>query len=78
MRNATTDRAQFVFKATQYGDKEHTPWIMTEPRTESLKILGKNGFIGFDLIPGTTFEQALQIAEYLNHHIDSITCTLLG
>ena len=76
MANATTDRAQFVFKATQYGDEDHTAWIVTEPRRDGLKILGKNGFIGFDLRPGTTFEQARQIAEYLNHHIDSITCTL--
>jgi hypothetical protein len=49
MANATTDRAQFISKATQYG---------------------------FDLKPGTTFEQARQIAEYLNQNIDSITRTL--
>jgi hypothetical protein len=78
MPNATTDRAQFIFRATQYGDKEHTAWIITEPRTERLKILGRDGFIGFDLKSGTTFEQARLIAEYLNQHIDSITCTLFS
>ncbi len=76
MTNVTTDRAQFVFKVTEYGDEEHTPWIMTEPRTANLKILGKGGFIGFDLRPGTTFEQARQVAEYLDRHIECITCTL--
>lgn len=78
MTEATTDSAQVVFKATQYGDKEHTPWIVTEPRMERLKILGNAGFIGFDLRPGTTFEKARQIAEYLNEHIAAINCTLFS
>jgi hypothetical protein len=50
---------------------------MTDPlRAEDrLKPLG-SGFVGFDLKTGTTYEQARQIAEYLNNHIDCITCTV--
>ena len=51
---------------------------MTDPLrdTDRLKILGKHGFIGFELKPGTTMEEAERIAEYLDKHIDFITCTL--
>jgi hypothetical protein len=50
---------------------------MTDPlrASDRLQVLGKNGFIGFDLKPGTTHEQARQIAEYLDDNIDFITFT---
>ena len=53
-------------------------WIMTDPYhpEDRLKVLGESGFLGFDLKPGTTYEQAQQIAKYLNDHLDSISCTL--
>ena len=73
---ATTDRARFLFKVAEYGGPDYTPWIMTEPHSDRLKVLGTDGFIGFDLKPGTTFDQAREIAQYLNQHIECITCTL--
>lgn len=72
----TTDRGHFSFRVAVYGDG--TPWIMTDPLTESdrIKALGRNGFIGFDLKPGTSHEEAQRIAQYLNEHVEFITCTL--
>lgn len=73
---ANTERGHYSFRVAEYADG--TPWIMTDPlwETDRLKILGKHGFIGFDLKQGTTYEQARQVAEYLDNHIDSITCTV--
>jgi hypothetical protein len=73
---AQTQRGHFLFRVSEYGDG--TPWISTEPyRTEDrLKVLGDGGFIGFDLKPGTTIQQAGQIAEYLNDHLDCVNCAL--
>ena len=50
---------------------------MTDPyyNEDRLKPLGK-GFIGFDLKPGTSIEQAEEIAAYFNEYIDQITCTV--
>jgi hypothetical protein len=73
---ATIERGRYQFRVAEFHDGE--PWIMTDPmKTEDrLSALGKNGFIGFDLKPGTTYKEAEKIAEYLNEHIASITCTL--
>jgi hypothetical protein len=75
---ATTQRGRYRFKVAEYGG-EHTPWIMTEPvdARDRLPVLGE-GFIGFDLTPGTTFEQAKIVAQYLSEHLDGISCTLFG
>lgn len=71
-----TDRGKFLFRVAEYSGG--VPWIMTDPfhTKDRLPIL-KGGFIGFDLKPGTTIEQAEQVARYLNDHIESITTTLL-
>lgn len=73
---AETQRGRFFFKVAEFGDG--TPWIMTEPYypEDRLPALGKDGFVGFDLKPGTTHQQAKDIAEFLNKHIESITCTI--
>jgi hypothetical protein len=80
MENSTdseTQRGRHQFRVTNYADR--TPWIMTDPLEQGdvLKVL-RNGFIGFDLRPGTTQAQAEQIAQFLNDHIEYITCTLIN
>jgi hypothetical protein len=72
-----TERGQYSFRVADYEDG--TPWIMTDPlrASDRLPALGKHGFIGFELKPGTTHEQSGQIAEYLDENIRYITCTLL-
>jgi len=51
---------------------------MTDPVHEEdrLDVLGPHGFIGFDLKPGTSYEDAQRIARYLDEHIEFIVCTL--
>ncbi len=50
---------------------------MTDPQwpEDRLKVLGQ-GFVGFDLKPGTSYEQAQQVARFMNDHIEYITVTL--
>ena len=55
-----TDRADFTFVAKEYHQR--TPWIAAEQLAGDKLVLP--GLIGFDLAPGTTFEQAKEIADY--------------
>jgi hypothetical protein len=77
MAESETQRGRFRFRVTAYADG--TPWIMTDPlyASDRLKILGKTGFIGFDLKAGTTGEEAEKVARFLNEHMEYITCTLV-
>ena len=47
-----TERAEFTFTAKE-GDNGKAPWIMAEKELPHL-----DGFIRFDLVPGTTLEDA--------------------
>lgn len=68
-----TERGRYQFRRAEHVDG--TPWIMTNPLKENdqLNSLGPTGFIGFDLKPGTSYEEAQRIAEYLERHIEMIT-----
>ena len=68
-----TNRANYVFCVKEY-DQDSPPWIMLESQDGNIPIL-QNGIIGFDLRPGTTFQQAQEIASYLNSHIECLTHT---
>jgi hypothetical protein len=51
-------------------------WIFPEPAGDTLKILGLKGDelgLGFSLRPGTTFEEACELAECINRWIADIT-----
>ncbi len=73
---AKTNRGRYNFRVAEYLDG--TPWIMTDPVHEEdrLDVLGPHGFIGFDLKPGSSYEDAQRIARYLDEHIEFIVCTL--
>jgi hypothetical protein len=71
---ASTERADYSFTVKEWDDG--SPWIMLEPKREDLKILKPaKAFLGFDLMPGTSLEEAERIAHYLNSHIRSLACT---
>src|SRR6266478_5653054 len=56
-----TERVRMSFKVKnfQMGNR----WICLEPVQEDLVVLA-NGFLGFDLPPGTTIEKTKKIAEF--------------
>ncbi len=71
---ASTDRADYLFAVKEGADG--TPWIMLEPRRQDLEVLRpRRSFLGLDLNPGTSLEEAGKIADYLNHRIRSVACT---
>ena len=73
MNKSETHRAEYLFRVREYGDG--TPWIYCElVRKPDLPCVG-DAFLGFDLTPGTTFEQATAVAEFLNKHVQHVTHT---
>jgi len=62
----------FVMKAYHDGK----PWIVLEPLAENLTILDK-GILGFDLAPGTTGEEAEELARLLNERVTTIGYTII-
>ena len=72
---AITERGRFSFRVSEYESGQ--PWITTDPLNDSdvLKTLGPQGFVGFDLKPGTSYEEAQRIAKYLDQQIEFITIT---
>ncbi len=67
-----TQRGEYVFDEKEYDDG--TPWIMMTPWDEDLSIL-KGGFIGFDLKPGTSVEEANELAERLRRIVTGVSYT---
>jgi hypothetical protein len=51
-----TDRARFQFSAREYRESNHIRYLKIEPIDSDLDAL--DGMLGFDLLPGTTSEQA--------------------
>jgi hypothetical protein len=66
---AQTTHANFRFTVKEDG--AGNTWIMLEPCGGSLPCLGRGGFLGLELQPRTSIEQAHEIAAFLN---DNITC----
>jgi hypothetical protein len=64
--------SDFTFVAKEYHQR--TPWIAAEQLAGDPLVLP--GLIGFDLAPGTTFEQAKEIADYMRKHIRGIHYTI--
>ena len=67
-----TDRASYVFTVKEYADG--TPWIMLETLRDDLELL-KDGFLGFDLPKGTSFDKAKEIAKYMRDNLGDMTYT---
>lgn len=71
--NFRPDRARFQFSAREYVVGSGMRYIKAEP-TEG-ELAGLDGMLGFELLPGTTLDQAREIAEYLNDRLVAITYT---
>ena len=71
---SNTESTEYKLTVKESGTGE--PWLMFEPMRSSLQILG-NGFLGFRLEPGTTYEKAQEIATYINKNVQSVTYTQL-
>ena len=67
-----TERSDYKVTVKELGDG--TPFLMLEPYEGDLTILA-NGHLSLDLLPGTTYEQAQEIARYLNANIRSFAFT---
>jgi uncharacterized SAM-binding protein YcdF (DUF218 family) len=71
--NAVTRRLKPIFSVHQYNDEAHTPWIEVGNAT------AEQGFppdlFGFELKPGTTFQQAEEVARYLNNWVSDFCAT---
>jgi hypothetical protein len=69
-----TERARYLFAVKEYSGG--ATWVMFEPRKDDVTPLSR-GFLGFDLVDGTSYEDAHKIADYLNEHIKEVTYTAL-
>ena len=54
-----------------------TPWIYFDLLVEpNLPILGE-GSLGFDLPHGTSYQQGMKVADFLNDHIKCVRATMV-
>lgn len=68
-----TERAEHTFTVKEFEDG--TPWVALElHKAPELPIL-ERGFLGFDLRPGTTLEQARELANHLNKLVSTTNYT---
>jgi hypothetical protein len=67
-----TDRADYKFTVKEYGDG--TPWLMLEPMTGDLPVLG-GGHLGLDLESGVTIQDAQEVARFLNERVRAVHFT---
>jgi hypothetical protein len=58
----------FVVKESAEGK----PWLAAEPTSD---IAEARGVFGFELAPGTTLDDAAEIAKFMRKHIQGITVT---
>jgi hypothetical protein len=55
---------------------DNTPWLVAEPRGGRITMLEGDAFMGFDLFPGTTLNQAYAFAEFMNEHLATMNMTV--
>ena len=67
-----THSARCTFTVKEYNDG--TPYIMFEPYSEKLGVLG-DGFLSFALREGTTYAGAQGVAIFLNKNIIGLSYT---
>jgi hypothetical protein len=74
MAESHTERGDYRFTVKKFADG--TPWIVLEPLGRQLNVLG-DGFLGFELKPRTSLDQADRIADFMNRNIDTVSYTSL-
>jgi len=72
MEKASTARSKSYFRAVEHSDG--APWIICEPQGPQIPALS-NGFIGFDLRPGTSLREAEALADMLRRMVTDVSVT---
>lgn len=72
MSKATTEHADYLFAVKEHRDG--SPFIMLEPRSGDLKVLG-DGFLTLELAEGTSTQQARELADRLNGAVERVSYT---
>jgi len=67
-----TEIAEYTFTVEE---GEFDPYIMCEPHSGQSSFLGSDGFLTIQLFPGTSVEQAQEIARYLRDNVSGIGVT---
>ena len=57
------------------GADDAPTWLMCEPISRELSIVGNAAFLSIRLVDGTTVAQAQAIAAYLQQHVEGIGYT---
>ena len=73
MTVSATQRARSYFRACETSDG--TPWIICEPQGKVEIAALRGGFIGFDLKPGTSLQEAEKLAELLRGKFTEVSVT---
>jgi len=79
---SNTEVADYLFTVKEgepsRNEKDDAPvWLMCEPMTHELSIVGDKAFLGIRLKPEVTIAEAKEIARYLKDHIVGISYTKL-
>jgi hypothetical protein len=79
---STTDFADYKFtvkegQASRSGADDAPTWLMCEPMTKELPVVGDRGFLSLRILEGTTVAQAQEIARYLQERVTGIGYTRL-
>ena len=77
MPNTEYTKYTFTVKegAPSEANGEAPTYLMCEPLTKELSILGNNGFMSIRLKDGTSIQEAKEIESYLKQHISGISIT---
>jgi hypothetical protein len=67
---SATESGQYRFTVRE---GTNAPFISAEPAGDALR--GLTGLLSFDLAPGTTIEQAQEIAAFMNARISALAIT---
>ena len=74
-----TERADYKFVVKEGVPRtaggEAPTSLMCEPLTRELSIVGEQGFLMIELTEGTTWEQASEVASYLQRHVAGLSFT---
>ena len=66
-------REEVKYKFTVKEDDRSNVWLMCEPQTKELTIVGEQGFLSLNLKPNCSYLEAQNIAQYLNKNIENIS-----
>jgi len=68
-----TEEAEYAYIVKE--SPNGPPWIMLELRRGAPLSILEHGFLGFRLSPGTTLEEAHEIARFMEDKLIKTTCT---